>query len=44
MLKRSNSSSDACGQKQCSFGCMLVTVSVTACNRLVSVAINFIRF
>ena len=23
---------------------MLVTVSVTACNRLVSVAINFIRF
>lgn len=36
MLKRSNSSSDACGQKQCSFGYMLITVSVTACTKLVS--------
>lgn len=37
MLKRSNSSSDACVQKQCSFGYMLVAVSVIACNRLVFV-------
>lgn len=40
MLKRSNTSSDACGQKQCSFGYMLVTVSVFACNKLVFVLIN----
>lgn len=40
MLKRSNSSSDACGQKQCSFGYMLVALSVTACNRLVLVLIK----
>jgi hypothetical protein len=40
MLKRSNSSSDACGQKQCSFGYILVAVSVSAWNRLVFVLIN----
>jgi len=40
MLKRRNSSSDAFGQKQCSFGYTLVPVSVSAFSRLVFVLIN----
>lgn len=42
MLKRSNSYSDACGQRKCLFGCMLATASnfITACKKLVSIVIN----